>query len=158
MGVMKHDLEVRHGRALIAVAEAGSIGGAARALGMAQSTLSETLLSLERLLGFSVTLRRSGQVAKLTAAAEALLPYARTLVAASERAMSIGTTGTLPTTIRLGTVEFDQLIHSSAPVKQVSPALADHRRADHDWCLQGSLCAVAARASGCRNYHGRVQP
>jgi DNA-binding transcriptional LysR family regulator len=69
---------------------------------MAQSTVSETLLSLERVLGAPVTLRRAGREAVLTAAAEALLPHARSLIALSETALAAGAR---PTAIRLGTVE-----------------------------------------------------
>ncbi len=105
MGMMTPYFEVRHGRAIIAVHEGGGIGAAAKLLGVAQSTLSETLLSLERMIGAPVITRRAGQIARLTAPAEAMLPYARTLVAASETALVVGATGALPTIIRLGTVE-----------------------------------------------------
>src|SRR3954454_5959058 len=40
------DLEIRHCRALLAVHASGGVGAAARTLGVAQSTVSETLLSL----------------------------------------------------------------------------------------------------------------
>lgn len=101
---MAKDLEVRHCRALLAVRETGGIGAAARALGVAQSTLSETLLSLERLLGAPVTLRRPGREASLTPAAEVLVPHARTLIAASEAALAtVARQG--QRVIRLGAVE-----------------------------------------------------
>jgi DNA-binding transcriptional LysR family regulator len=101
---MIRDLEVRHCRALVAVREGGGIGAAARTLGVAQSTVSETLLSLERLLGAPVTLRRAGREAVLTAAAEAMLPHARSLIATSEAALAAGTRPG-QATIKLGTVE-----------------------------------------------------
>ena len=101
---MTKDLEVRHCRALVAVRDSGGVGAAARALGVAQSTVSETLLSLERLLGAQVTLRRTGREAVLTAAAEALLPHARALIALSEAALSAAA-GQGSSVIRLGTVE-----------------------------------------------------
>jgi DNA-binding transcriptional LysR family regulator len=72
-------------------------------LGVAQSTVSETLLSLERLLGTPVTLRRAGREATLTAAAEAMIPHARSLIAVSEAALAVA--GQDRTPIRLGTVE-----------------------------------------------------
>jgi molybdate transport repressor ModE-like protein len=98
------DLEVRHCRLLLAVRETGGVGAAARALGVSQSTVSETLLSLERLLGAAVTLRRPGREAVLTPAAETLLPHARSLVAASEAALAaIARQG--QGAIRLGAVE-----------------------------------------------------
>jgi DNA-binding transcriptional LysR family regulator len=101
---MARDLEVRHCRALIALHEGGGVGAAARALGVAQSTLSETLLSLERLIGAPVTVRRIGREATLTAAAEALLPFARSLIATSEAALAANASHSRAT-IQLGTVE-----------------------------------------------------
>ena len=101
---MTRDLEVRHCRALVAVHDEGGVGAAARALGVAQSTVSETLLSLERLLGTPVTLRRTGSEAVLTAAAEALLPHARMLISVSEAGLAAGTCPG-KAVIRLGTVE-----------------------------------------------------
>jgi molybdate transport repressor ModE-like protein len=101
---MTNDLEIRHCRALVAVSDHGSVSSAARELGLAQSTVSETLLSLERLIGAPVTLRRRGQEAALTVAALALLPHARALIGASEAALA---TVTLESrgVIRLGAVE-----------------------------------------------------
>lgn len=101
---MARDVEVRHCRALIAVQEHRGVGAAARALGVAQSTVSETLLSLERLIGAPVTMRRSGREAMLTEAAKALLPHARRLIAASEAAFAAGAREGRAT-IRFGTVE-----------------------------------------------------
>ena len=101
---MNRDLEVRHCRVLLAVADTGGVAAAARALGVAQSTVSETLLSLERILGAPVTVRRPGRGAALTAAAETLIPHARLLVSASEAAMA----AVVPQgqrAIRLGAVE-----------------------------------------------------
>jgi DNA-binding transcriptional LysR family regulator len=101
---MSKDLEVRHCRVLLAVHAHGGVGAAAQALGIAQSTVSETLLSLERVLGAAVTLRRPGREASLTADAERLLPHARALIAASEAAVA-AVTRQSPAAIRLGTVE-----------------------------------------------------
>lgn len=101
---MSRDLEIRHCRALVAVQDGGGIGAAARALGVAQSTVSETLLSLERLLGAPVTLRRAGREAILAPVAEALLPHARALISAAEAALAAAARQS-QSTIRLGTVE-----------------------------------------------------
>ena len=101
---MSKDLEVRHCRVLVAVHDAGGVAAAARSLGLAQSTVSETLLSLERVLGTSVMLRRAGREAALTTAAEALLPHARALIAASESALA-AVSRQSEGVIRLGTVE-----------------------------------------------------
>jgi molybdate transport repressor ModE-like protein len=86
---MTNDLEVRHCRVLVAVSEHGSVSAAARELKLAQSTISETLLSLERVIGAPIMLRRPGKEAALTVAAETLLPHARALVAASEAAQAL---------------------------------------------------------------------
>jgi DNA-binding transcriptional LysR family regulator len=101
---MTNDLEIRHCRALVAVNDHGGVSSAARALGLAQSTVSETLLSLERLIGAPVTVRRRGHEAALTAAAEALLPHARGLISASETALATVAMGNHGV-IRLGAVE-----------------------------------------------------
>lgn len=101
---MIRDLEVRHCRALVAVHDSGGVSTAARVMGIAQSTVSETLLSLERLLGTPVTLRRGGREATLTTAGEALLPHARSLIAISEAALATCARQG-QATIRLGTVE-----------------------------------------------------
>jgi DNA-binding transcriptional LysR family regulator len=101
---MARDLEVRHCRALLALHEKGGVGAAARAMGVAQSTLSETLLSLERLLGFPVTVRRPGCEAVLTPAALRLVPHAQALVGASEAAMA-SAQASKDAVIRLGAVE-----------------------------------------------------
>jgi DNA-binding transcriptional LysR family regulator len=101
---MTHDLEIRHCRVLVAVSESRSISAAARELGLAQSTISETLLSLERVVGAPIMLRRPGKEATLTAAAETLLPHARALISASATAVaavSVNNRGV----IRLGAVE-----------------------------------------------------
>jgi DNA-binding transcriptional LysR family regulator len=73
-------------------------------LGLAQSTVSETLLSLERVVGAPVTMRRRGEEATLTAAGIALLPHARALIAASEAALATVTLNSRRV-IRLGAVE-----------------------------------------------------
>jgi DNA-binding transcriptional LysR family regulator len=80
------------------------VAAAARGLGLAQSTVSETLLSLERVIGAPVTVRRAGREATLTPAAQALLPHAQTLIAASEAALA-AVSGESHGVIRLGTVE-----------------------------------------------------
>ncbi len=88
----------------MAVSDHGGVSAAARALGLAQSTVSETLLSLERLIGAPVTLRRPGQEAALSAAALALLPHAQVLIHASEAALA-SVTSAHANIIRLGAVE-----------------------------------------------------
>ena len=85
---MASDIEVRHCRSLVALDRSGGVAAAARALGVAQSTVSETLASLERVIGTSLTVRRAGRGAMLTPTANALLPHAYALIAASESAVA----------------------------------------------------------------------
>jgi molybdate transport repressor ModE-like protein len=101
---MSKDLEVRHCRVLVALSESGGIAAAARVLGLAQSTVSETLLSLERVIGAPMTVRRAGREAVLTPAAQSLLPHAQALIAASEAALA-AVSEQSHGVIRLGTVE-----------------------------------------------------
>jgi DNA-binding transcriptional LysR family regulator len=77
---MKAELELRHLRVFVAVIETGAYTRAARSLGISQSTVSETLSALERSLGTAL-LRKVAKGPMLTPAGEALLPYARRLLA-----------------------------------------------------------------------------
>lgn len=81
------DLDLRHCRALVALADHGGITRAARALGVAQSTVSEALLALERVVGARVVLRGPGP-ARLSPAGQVLLPHARALLAGAEAALA----------------------------------------------------------------------
>jgi molybdenum-dependent DNA-binding transcriptional regulator ModE len=64
---MSEDVDVRQLRAFLAVAEEGTIGGAARRLGLAQSTVSECLSALDRALGtLSIQRKPGAQRATLT--------------------------------------------------------------------------------------------
>jgi DNA-binding transcriptional LysR family regulator len=139
---MANDLEIRHCRALVAVNDYGGVSSAARALGLAQSTVSETLLSLERLIGAAVTMRRRGQEAALTDAALTLLPHARALIGASEAALGTVTAGRR-IVIRLGTVE-------SASTFLLPGALAEFR-------LHWPLVDVQVTIGLCDELRRRVQ-
>ena len=70
----------------MAVVEVGSHTRAARALGISQSTVSETLSALERALGTTL-LRKAAKGPMLTPSGEALLPYARRLLALANELM-----------------------------------------------------------------------
>ncbi len=75
-GTVKTDLELRHLRVFVSVVETGGHTRAARSLGLSQSTVSETLTSLERALGTEL-FRKAGKGISLTRSGETLLPYAR---------------------------------------------------------------------------------
>ena len=57
---VKTELELRHLRVFVAVVDAGTRTRAARALGISQSTVSETLAGLERAVGVELFQRRPG--------------------------------------------------------------------------------------------------
>jgi DNA-binding transcriptional LysR family regulator len=75
-------LEVRHLRAFIAVADAGSFARAARALGYSQPGISHQILALERIVGAPLFVRSAGgrSPLKLTDAGVVLLEHARDLL------------------------------------------------------------------------------
>jgi len=78
---MESAIEVRQLRAFVALVEQGTVTGAARALDLAQSTVSESLSSLERALGTPLLIRRRGShELVLTDAGQALLPHARSVL------------------------------------------------------------------------------
>lgn len=82
-------LEVRQLRAFVALVDTGSMSAAARALGLAQSTVSEAMAGLERALGAPIVMRRSGsRTIPLTPAGRALLPHARTVLGSLDDAQS----------------------------------------------------------------------
>jgi DNA-binding transcriptional LysR family regulator len=78
---MESTLEVRQLKAFVTLVEHRSVTAAAQALGLAQSTMSEALSSLERTMGTPLFLRRRGShELLLTEAGEALLPHARSVL------------------------------------------------------------------------------
>jgi DNA-binding transcriptional LysR family regulator len=82
------DTEIRQLRAFVTLVELGRVTYAARALTLAQSSVSEALAALERRLGAPLLLRRRGNAHApvLTAAGRALLPHARKVLAAVDEA------------------------------------------------------------------------
>lgn len=85
---MKTDLELRHLRAFVAVVDLGSHTRAARSLGVSQSTVSETLSALERTLGTLLFRKGTGKGGALTPTGDALLPYARRMLALANEAVT----------------------------------------------------------------------
>jgi DNA-binding transcriptional LysR family regulator len=72
-------------KSLIALADTGSIRGAARNVGLTQSALTKSLRELEAHCGASLLVRTS-QGTRFTAAGQALLAHARLIVATMRRA------------------------------------------------------------------------
>jgi DNA-binding transcriptional LysR family regulator len=77
---VKTELELRHLRVFAAVVEAGTRTRAAQALGLSQSTVSETLAALERAVGVEL-FRKSAKGQALTPSGEVLLAYAQRMSA-----------------------------------------------------------------------------
>lgn len=95
-------MDVRQLRYFIAIAEAGSISAAAERLHVAQPSLSQQILRLERQLGVALLVRSSRGVAP-TEAGRILLAHARDLSRGLERAAEeVRQAGTVPQ----GTVSF----------------------------------------------------
>ena len=86
---MGPEIELRLCRAFVAVVDYGGPTRAAPMLGVAQSTVSEAILTLERAIGSPVFSRQQkGARRELTAVGEALLPHARALIESANTAMS----------------------------------------------------------------------
>src|SRR5262245_25695784 len=80
-------IEVRQLRAFVALVERGRVTAAAKALELAQSSVSEALAALERSVGAELVMRGRGRdTARLTAAGLALLPHARAILTAVDGA------------------------------------------------------------------------
>jgi len=77
---VKTELELRQLRVFAAVVDAGTHTRAAKALGLSQSTVSETLSALERAVGVELFRKTKGAPA-LTPAGTVLLEYARRMFA-----------------------------------------------------------------------------
>jgi DNA-binding transcriptional LysR family regulator len=120
---MSVQLELRHLRYFITIAEELHFGNAARRLHMTQPPLSQSLLALEGILGTALFERNRRGVA-LTAAGSALLPEARRLI---EQA------GTLPGLVqRAASGEAGKLVLafvSSADYSVLPPFLRAYRAA-----------------------------
>jgi molybdate transport repressor ModE-like protein len=100
-------VELRHLLALKAVAEVGSLAGAARHLGYSQPAISQQLAALERLVGLRLVERRAGgRSVRLTEAGERTLGHAEAILVRARAAeadlgaLERGVVGN----IRLGTI------------------------------------------------------
>jgi DNA-binding transcriptional LysR family regulator len=97
-------LEPERLRAFVAVAETGSFSRAAERLRLAQPTISIQVRRLEESIGYSL-LTRGTSVTTLTQHGEAMLGYARELLAVMERARRQFAQPPLAGSVRLGLVE-----------------------------------------------------
>jgi molybdate transport repressor ModE-like protein len=120
------DLEIRHFRLLVAVADSGSISGAARRLGLAQPSVSTQLRRIERTVGRPLFVRRGSGVAA-TAAGTSLVRRARVLLRDVARVAAVGTEADTPPPVRIGL--------SGLPVPEVATGLAA-RSPSRSWVLR----------------------
>jgi DNA-binding transcriptional LysR family regulator len=81
-------MELNQFRHVVALAEEGHFGRAARRLRMTQPPLSQSIQRLERELGVAL-FERTRKGVHLTAAGQALLPEARAAIAAADRAKAL---------------------------------------------------------------------
>ena len=93
------DLELRHLRCLVAIADSGSFTDAAIELGISQAAVSRTLIALEEVLGVRLLHRTSRSVTPTTAGVQ-VLARARHLLAEADDLVAEATTG--HTRLRLG--------------------------------------------------------
>lgn len=146
-------LELWHVRVFTAVVDAAGFGRAARALGVAQSTVSEAVAALERSVGVPV-LVRSGRQITLTPAGQALLPHARLLLRNVEAALAevARVAEQVRTTVTIGAPESvgaHLLPGALAPVRRRWPGVRFH--------IEAALCAdIRAAAAGGRLEMGLV--
>jgi DNA-binding transcriptional LysR family regulator len=93
------DLELRHLRCLVAIADTGTFTDAGIELGISQAAVSRNLIALERVLGVRLLHRTSRTVTPTTAGVH-VLAQARQILAAAANLVSEATTG--HTALRIG--------------------------------------------------------
>ena len=99
-------MEIRNLNTFTKVAEAGSLSGAARALGYAQSTVTMQMQQLEQELGAPLY-ERVGKKIRITQAGQSLLTYAVPIVRMSQEALLVGKeqSRVVDGSLRLGVLE-----------------------------------------------------
>jgi DNA-binding transcriptional LysR family regulator len=95
------DVELRHLRCLVAIADAGSFTDAAIDLGISQAAVSRNVLALEQILGVRLLHRTSRQVSPTTAGVQ-VLAHARQVLAATDALVAAVASG--HTRLRIGHV------------------------------------------------------
>lgn len=107
------DLELRHLRVVVAIAESGSVTKAAGLLGLAQPALTAQLQRIERTLGGPL-FHRDRRGARPTALGELVLSRARVLLPAikglQDEAARLAGTGAVPSRYRIGAVSGDVIV------------------------------------------------
>jgi DNA-binding transcriptional LysR family regulator len=160
------DLELRHLRTFLAVAERQSFTRAAEDLHVAQQAVSQQIKALERVLGVTLLQRTSRRV-ELTTEGSVFLPDCRRVVAAAERAArrvqaaARGEAGTLRLAYTLTTV-WETLPKLVERLNDCRPGVRVDARevigADIPELLSSDHfdLAVAPRAANPRGFHSRA--
>jgi DNA-binding transcriptional LysR family regulator len=86
------DVELRHLRCLVAIADAGTFTDAAIDLGISQAAVSRNVLALEKILGVRLLHRTSRQVSPTTAGVQ-VLAHARQVLAAADALVAAAASG-----------------------------------------------------------------
>ena len=89
---ISRDLELRHLRCLVAIADTGTFTDAAIELGLSQAAVSRNLMALEKILGVRVLHRTSRQVTPTTAGMQ-VLAHARQVLAAADNLVASAASG-----------------------------------------------------------------
>jgi len=95
------DVELRHLRCLVAIADAGTFTDAAIDLGISQAAVSRNVLALEKILGVRLLYRTSRQVSPTTAGVQ-VLAHARQVLTAADGLVAAAVSG--HTRLRIGHV------------------------------------------------------
>lgn len=140
-------------RLVVAVGDLGSVGAAARSLGLAQPSASARLARLERLVG-AVLFDRDTRGARPTPSGVELVAQARHILGHLERAVEAARTAGAERTVRVGTVA--SLAEAVLPILDeacgsVADTVVDHGALLLAWLEEGTLdaavVAVAARSA-----------
>jgi DNA-binding transcriptional LysR family regulator len=120
----ERQVELRQLRYFLTVAEEGGFGRAAERLNIVQSAVSQQIRALERSLGV-VLFDRSSRRVRLSPAGERLLPEARAVLTAADRAREVaaGILAGAEGVLRLGTVQVpgDRLYRALAGFASLAP-------------------------------------
>ena len=135
---MKYEIEIRHLRYFLAVAETLHFGKAAEKLGMAQPPLSQQIKSLERILGYSLFDRTTRGV-KLTRVGEFFreraqntltkirddVEMARRLGGGQEGSLTVGFSGSIMFTVLPKAIECYRRLHPKVELRLLELVTAE---------------------------------
>ena len=147
--VINAQLEMRHRRLFLAVAETLPVGRAANRLGMAQPNLSQQIGRIERLVGHTLFTRHSKRV-KLTPVGAFLQRRAASL----EENLST----TVATARKIGKGEAGNVVTSfcgSAMMNRISTPIGEFRRAYPDIALELRELHVNGSKTPTERWHAR---